>query len=280
VPVAISYFVTNDYFPAMGIRLLRGRGFTRTDMDSPALSLVVSESFAKQYFPDVEPIGQTVVLSYGPKSKPSGEIVGVVGDVMQGGLNQPAPPQLYVPRLAGGDFHVLVRIKGDPALVLPMIKEEVYAVDKTQPVIGARTMAEALSTVLARQRLMLWMLGVFSVIAFLLAAVGIYSVMAYAVGRRTTEFGIRMALGASRGRILADVLRRGLAIVLLGLALGTAVALMLGQAMQSALYEISPRDPLALAVSILLLLIAAFFACLLPARRATKVNPMTALRAE
>jgi predicted permease len=279
-PIAVSYFVTPDYLPAMGIRLLRGRGFTRTDLDSPALALVVSETFAKQYFPDEDPLGRTVALVFGPKNKPTGEIVGVARDVMQVAPGQPVPPQLYVPRLAGGDFHVLVRIKGDPEPVLPLLKSEVHALDKAQPVIGARTMAEAMSTTLARSRLMLSLLAVFSGIAFVLAAVGIYSVMAYAVGRRTTEFGIRMALGASRGRILADVLHRGLTVVALGLVLGTGGALALGQVLQTTLYEISPRDPVTLGASLLLLFTAGFLACLLPARRATKVDPIVALRAE
>jgi putative ABC transport system permease protein len=279
-PIAVSYFVTPDYLQAMGIRLLRGRGFARTDLDTPALALVVSETFVKQYFPDEDPIGRTVALGFGPNNKPTGEIVGVVGDVMQGTLGQPVPPQLYVPRLAGGDFHVVARIKGDPESVLPLLKSEVHALDMAQPVIGARTMAEAMQTALARSRLMLSLLAVFSGVAFVLSAVGIYSVMAYAVGRRTTEFGIRLALGASRGRILADVLRRGLVVVALGLAVGTALALALGEALRATLYGISPRDPVTLAASILLLFAAAFLACLLPARRATKVDPMIALRAE
>ena len=280
VPLAATYFVTNDYFQTMGVSLLRGRGFAPADMDGAATVFVVNETFAKQYFSDENPIGRTVALPLGPKNKPTGEIVGVVRDVMQGGLGQSVPPQLYVPRLGFRDCNVLVRIEGDPAAVLPLLKDEVHALDKTQPVIGARTMAEALTTTLARSRLMLWMLGVFSVMAFVLAAVGIYSVMAYAVGQRTNEFGIRMALGASRGQILRGVLRRGLAAVVLGLALGTLSALLLGPALQALLYEISPRDPVTLVAAIFLLLAAAFLACLLPARRATKVNPMVALRAE
>ena len=190
------------------------------------------------------------------------------------------PAQLYAPRLMGGDFNILARIKGDPAAVLPLLKSQVHAVDRSLPVVGARTMAEAMGTALARSRLMLTVLGIFSLIAFVIAAVGIYSVMAYAVAQRTNEFGIRMALGASRGRILRDVVRRGMSIVALGLIVGTALALLLGEALQAVLYEVSPRDPVALAGGVALLASAALLACLLPARRATKVDPVVALRAE
>jgi ABC-type antimicrobial peptide transport system permease subunit len=137
-----------------------------------------------------------------------------------------------------------------------------------------------MSDSLARTHLMLMLLGVFGVIALMIAAVGIYGVMAYSVGQRTMEFGIRLALGASRANILRDVLSRGMKVVGLGLVIGLGAALVLGQIVQSMLYNVSPRDPLTLTAIIVLLLLVSFFACLLPARRATKVNPIEALRAE
>ncbi len=279
-PAAIPYFVTPGYLRTMGVRQLRGRGFEETDGNSAALVVAVNETFVKQYFPDADPMGRTITLNFGPNSKVPAEIVGVVGDVMQGTLGQLVPAQMYVPRLMGNEINVLIRIAGKGDDLLPLLKAQVHGVDRSLPVVGARTMAEAMSNALARSRLMLSLLGIFSLIALVIAGVGIYSVMAYAVAQRTSEFGIRMALGASRSRILVEVLRRGMSIVSLGLVLGVALALLLGETLQAMLYEISPRDPVALVVSVSILALVALAACLFPGWRATKVNPAVALRAE
>jgi putative ABC transport system permease protein len=279
-PIAVSYFVTDRYFQTMGVRLIRGRTFTAVDLTSPALTLVVNETLVKQYFPNEDPIGRQLTLHFVSGPEATGEIVGVVGDVMQGTLGVPAPAQFYGPRLGGNGFNVMVRTSGDPAALLPLLKGQVYAIDKTQPVAGLRTMTAAMASVQARSQLMLALLGIFSLIALVIAAVGIYGVMAYSVGQRTVEFGIRMALGASRGDVLRQVLRRGMKVVSFGLLAGVVAALILGEVLQSLLYDTSPRDPVTLAVIVALLAAVAFLACLLPARRATKVDPMIALRAE
>jgi putative ABC transport system permease protein len=174
----------------------------------------------------------------------------------------------------------MVRTTGEPAAFLPLLNASVHAVDKNQPVGAVQTFEQLMENALARNRLMLVLLVIFGLIALVIAAVGIYGVMAYSVSQRTMEFGIRMALGASHGNVLRDVLRRGLRVVALGLLIGASAALALGQVVQALLYNTSPRDPLTLALVVLLLLAVSFIACLLPARRAMKVDPMVALRCE
>jgi putative ABC transport system permease protein len=274
--------VTSEYFRAMGIRLLQGRGFdTRDGVSGPAV-FIINEALAKQYFPNETPLGHRLAISVGRDSGVNGEIVGVVRDVMQGTPGTPPPPQLYLPwsALNPNACYVMVRTAGDPTTTLNLLKSQVYAVDKNQAIGATKTLEGLMSDTLARSHLMLMLLGVFGVIALVIAAVGVYGVMAYSVGQRTMEFGIRMALGASRANVFRDVLGRGMTVVGLGLGIGLGVTLVLGRIVQSMLYNVSPRDPLTLAVIVVLLLLVSFFACLLPARRATKVNPIEALRAE
>jgi putative ABC transport system permease protein len=245
---------------------------------------VISETVARQFFPNEDPLGQRITVNFGrnPAEWPKGEIVGIVRDVMQGAPGTPSPPQFYAPwgALNWNRFYVMVRTTGEPAAFLPLLNASVHAVDKNQPVGAVQTFEQLMENALARNRLMLVLLVIFGLIALVIAAVGIYGVMAYSVSQRTMEFGIRMALGASHGNVLRDVLRRGLRVVALGLLIGASAALALGQVVQALLYNTSPRDPLTLALVVLLLLAVSFIACLLPARRAMKVDPMVALRCE
>ena len=265
---AMPQMVTAEYFRAMGIRLMQGRVFDARDGVSGPGVLVINETLAKQYFPNEEPLGQRLALSFGKDFTVTSEIVGVVRDVMQGTPGSPPPAQLYLPwpTMNSNGFYVMVRTTGDSATTLNLFKSQVYAVDKNQAIGATRTLESLMSDSLARTHLMLMLLGVFGVIALMIAAVGIYGVMAYSV--------------ASRANILRDVLSRGMKVVGLGLVIGLGAALVLGQIVQSMLYNVSPRDPLTLTAIIVLLLLVSFFACLLPARRATKVNPIEALRAE
>ncbi len=265
----------------MKIRLVRGRVFDERDGGTGPPAVIISESLARQYFPDADPLGRQLTFNFRTPAL-VGEIVGVVGDTAQGEPGAKRQPQVYLPwtALRTGGFFVTVRTTGDPALVLGMLKSQVYAIDKDQPVGAVRTLDDLLNDTLARARLMLRLLGAFGLIALFIAAVGIYGVMAYTVSQRTSEFGIRMALGASREDVLRHVLRRGMEIVSLGLVIGLAAALMLGQVVQALLFNTSPRDPATLAIIAALLLVVSFLACLLPARRATKVDPVIALRAE
>jgi putative ABC transport system permease protein len=279
---AVFNLVTPDYFRAAGIGLLRGRFMDARDGVSGPPVVLINETFVKQYFPDENPIGQQIDLHFNKGTGPVGEVVGIVRDVVQGSPGSPPAAQFYLPWAAFpiNRFMVMVRTTGDPAALLPLIKSQVYAVDKNQPTDAARTLTDLMSDRLARTRLMLSLLVTFAVIALVIAGVGIYGVMAYSVNQRTLEFGIRMALGASRRDVLREVLLRGMKVVGVGLVVGLGASLALGKIVQSLLYHTSPRDPLTLAAIGILLLGVAFLACLLPARRATKVDPMIALRAE
>jgi putative ABC transport system permease protein len=283
-PTATPLLVTPDYFHTLKVRLMRGRLLDARDGLSGPPAFVINETLAKFYFPSEDPIGRPLTFNFG-RSKLEGEIVGVVGDVMQGVPGEPSPPQLYLPWVAlttGGlnALQVFVRTTNDPAPILAQLKSQVYAVDRAQPVLMARTLESLMDDKLARSHLMLMLLGIYGLIALVIAAVGIYGVMAYSVSRRTMEFGIRMALGASRANILQHVLREGMLLVSVGVVCGVAVALAFGRVLESLLYHLSPRDPITLIAIVGLLLVVAFVACFLPARRATKVDPMVALRAE
>jgi len=290
---AIPLLVTADYFETMHIRLVRGRTFNARDGVSGPPVFVVNETFARQYFGDEDPVGQRLALKLGgemvngrasAESPPgtSGEIVGVVADVMQGTLGAPAQPQMYLTWASfnTGVFLLMVRTTGEPAPLLAAIKQQVFEVDRQQPVQWVRPLEELLGDSQAMSRLMSVLLVTFGLIALVIATVGIYSVMAYSVSQRTMEFGIRMALGASREDILRQVLRGGMKTVALGLAAGLAAALVAGRLLAALLYQTDPRDPVTLAAIVGLLVLVAFIACWLPARRATKVDPMIALRAE
>ena len=290
---AVPYMVTADYFKTMGIRLVNGRTFDEQDGVSGSGVFVVNETFVRQYFGGENPLGQRIAwnlrgeqvngrASAGQPPGTSGEIVGVVNDVMQGVLGEPSKPQMYLPWAAfnTNGFMLMVRAKNDPVASLAQIKQQIFAVDRQQPVQWVRTMESLLGDAQARFHLMLTLLVTFGFIALVIAVVGIYSVMAYGVSQRTTEFGIRMALGASRSDILRQVLCGGMKTVAVGLAVGLAIALMSGQVLHAVLFDTHPRDPLTLAAIVTVLVVVAFVACWLPARRATRVDPMVALRAE
>lgn len=281
-PSAIVTSATPEYFSALGVHLLRGRGFDDRDGVAGPAVILINETLAKQYFPDVDPLGQRLTVYFGANPGPGGEIVGVIKDVMQGAVGTPPPPHLYLPWATtnANRCFLIARTSGDPAAVLPLLKSRIFAVDKDQPAGAARTLKKALADALARSHLMVILLGIFGMIAMLIAAVGVYGVMAYTVSQRTMEFGIRMALGASRVNILRSVLWKGMLLVGLGLALGLGASLLLGQVVQALLYDMSPRDPGTLVIIAGLMLAVAFLACLIPARRATRVDPAIALRTE
>jgi putative ABC transport system permease protein len=281
-PSAALYRVTPEYFSAMGIRLVDGREFTERDINGAPGVAVVNQTFVQNYFPGENPIGRRVNVGRPGTPEAWFEIVGTVGDVMQGSPGQYVPPQLYLPLGQAGSttFSVVVRTSGDPTSVLTLLKPQVYAVDANQSTGAVRRLRDMVSDALARQNLARSLLGIFAAIALVIAAVGIYAVMAYAVSQRAVEFGIRMALGASRGDILRLVLASGMKIVALGLVVGVGAAFALGQILQSLLFEISARDPATLVAIVVGLGLISLCACLLPARRAMRVSPMVALRAE
>jgi predicted permease len=280
-PRTNAFLVTGDYFEAMGIPLLRGRRLDARDgASAPAVS-VVNESLARTVFAGEDPIGKRIGAA---GSEHWTEIVGVVGDARPDRLDAGAPLQAYAPlaqvHADWGALTFVVRGGGDAAGLPAAIRAAIRAVDRGQAVTSIRPLTELVAASMARQRFTMLLFAIFSVAALLLAAVGIYGVMAYSVSRRTRELGIRMALGAQAGDVLRLVSREGGRLVGLGLAVGLAGALALTRFLASMLFGVSSHDPLTFVAIAGLLSVVAAVACLLPARRATRVDPMTALRAD
>jgi putative ABC transport system permease protein len=277
---ASARFVTPGYFRAMGIPLRRGRLFTEQDRaDAPAV-LVVNDAFARRYFSGEEVLGKRLRLGFG---RLEGEIVGVVGDVRGNSLSTPGIPEYYIPQshAASGDMSLVVRTSTtDPAALTPAVRDVVRQMDKDQPLYEVRTMGALVSRSMARQRFSTTLIGVFAALALALAAVGIFSVMSYSVAQRRHEIGIRMALGAQSRDILRMVLGRGMTLTLVGVGLGLAASYGLTRLMSSLLFGVSATDPLTFGGVAVLLASVALLACYAPARRATKVDPMVALRHE
>jgi putative ABC transport system permease protein len=280
LPSTNYYAVTPDYFRAMGIRLVRGRVFTDQDNAKTARVAIINETLARQHFPNEDPIGKRINITNGPDAWR--EIVGIVADVKQYGLDKATTNQSYEPfaQVPFSSLNVVIRAKGSTSALLSAIRPAVYAVDKDQPIGTIRPLEDVMADSIARQRFAMTLLTVFSVVALVIAAVGIYGVMAYNVAQRTGEFGIRMALGAQQRDVLRLVLGQGGKLIGLGLICGMAATLAAARAMGSMLYNTSAQDPLTLCVITLILATVALVACFFPANRATKVNPIEALRTE
>jgi putative ABC transport system permease protein len=280
MPSTNYYAVTPDYFRAMGIRLVRGRAFTPQDDARAPHVAIINETMARQFFPNEDPIGKRINIQNGPDTWR--EIVGIVGDIKQYGLDKATSVQSYEPfaQAPFNSLNMVIRTTGSPAALLGALRPEVYAVDKDQPVGTIRPLEEIVADSIARQRFAMTLLTVFSAVALVIAAVGIYGVMAYNVVQRTGEFGIRMALGAQQRDVLKLVLKQGGKLIGLGLIIGLLATLGASRAMGSMLFNTSAYDPLTLASITLLLGAVALVACFFPANRATKVNPIEALRTE
>ncbi|HUG10388.1 MAG TPA: ABC transporter permease [Opitutaceae bacterium] len=280
LPSTNYYAVSPGYFRAMGIRIVRGRGFSVQDTAEAPRVALINETFARMHFPGEDPIGKRIYIQNGPES--FREIVGIVSDVKQYGIDSDTTAQAYDPFAQNpfGGLTAVIRTSGDPAALQKSIRAQVFAVDPAQPVSSIRLLTDILAGSISRQRFAMLLITVFSLVALVISAVGIYGVVAYSVSQRTGEIGIRMALGATGRDVLSMVLRQNLIIIAAGLVLGLLAAISASRVMQSLLYRVSASDPLTLGAIAALLGVIGFFACLIPARRATKVDPMTALRAE
>jgi putative ABC transport system permease protein len=273
--------VDGGYFRTMGIPLLQGRTFTEREQTQESHVVMINETMARDFFPGEDPIGHRVRIAMKNENVPS-EIIGVVRDVRHVGLETPARAMTYwpYPELAYSGLTLVVRAESEPLALAEAVRREVLALDKDQPIADVSTMEQLLSDSVSRARFSALLLGVFAAVALLLAAVGIFGVMSYGVSERTHEIGVRMALGAQASHVLTLVVRQGMALTLIGIVIGLGAAFGLTRVMASLLYGVSATDPVTFVAISLLLASVALLACYLPARRATKVDPMIALRYE
>ena len=275
---AFALFSSEDYFKTVGQPLLRGRFFTTGDIREAPAVVIINQSLASRYWPGQDPVGQRITFDNGQNWA---TIVGIVANARQQ-LDSEPQDEVHLPLRAGYAVNagsLVVRTHGAPGGLRQELREAIRRVDPQQPVTRIETLEQVRTRALASPTLIATLLGLFALVALVITAAGIGGVLAFSVNQRTQEIGIRMALGASRGAVLKMVLRQGLTLVLLGLGAGTIGALFLARLMKEVLYGISPTDPVTFVAVAALLLAVAVFACLMPARRATMVNPITALRA-
>jgi putative ABC transport system permease protein len=272
------------YFRAIGIPVRRGRSFTEGDRPETPQVVVLSETAARRYFPGEEPIGRTIRLGLGRGRgrKAGGEVVGIVGDVRESGLGADSPPEIYVPyaQFPIESMDVVLRTDVEPRSIAAVAERVVHGLDAELPVARVATLDEVLARSVSEPRFYALLLGTFAAIALFLAALGLFGVMAYAVAQRTRELAVRIALGARREVLLGMVLREALLLGAVGVTVGLAGALLLSRVIASMLFSLSPRDPATLAGVAVLLLATAILASYVPARRATRVDPVIALRSE
>ena len=278
--------ISPDYFQTLGIPLRQGRRFNARDGPESLSVAIINETMARQFWlNESNVLGKRFKLGFLDSPNPWLTIVGIAGDVKQMGLEEPVKAEMYFPYQQISYFsfapnNLVIRTAGNPLSVAPAVREAVWAVDRDQPVSNIKTMEEVLASEVSQRRLGMSLLAAFAALALLLASLGIYGVLSYAVTQRTPEIGMRMALGARQRDVLRIVLSDGMRLALLGVGIGLAASLALTRVMANLLFGVSPTDPLTLVAISLLLIFVSFIACYFPARRATKVDPLEALRYE
>jgi predicted permease len=276
-PAAQLHQVSSDYFKAMGIPLEAGRVFEVTDRDSTPVVLVVNHELARRFWPGENAVGKFLAFGTTPI-----EIIGVVGDVRQRGLAEPVEPTIYIHALQNfrSGMSVVARTTGNPLTYANAVRQAIWSVDRSQTLTEVTTLDSVVGGAVARPRLIAWLLALFGAIGLALGALGIYGVLAYAVNQRRQEIGVRVALGASPRSVLGLVVGRGMMLAGAGVLIGVGGAWLLTRSMQSVLYDIRPSDPVTFVEVVLVLLGASLLASWLPARRALRIDPVVALRAD
>jgi putative ABC transport system permease protein len=283
--VAMDYqVISHDYFSTLQIPILRGRGFTEQDNESAPHVIVISEAMAKRYWPNEDPVGKRMAIGESSKDTKWRTIIGVVGDVRHASLTDPAVPTGYI------DFRqdleswsrmgFVIKTQTDPAVMVSAVRSSLVSVDPQQPVYAVEPMEKLLSSSVAPRKFVMSLIGSLAVVALALAIVGIYGVISFSVNERTREIGIRMALGAKRSDVLGMVLGQGMRVAGLGIVIGLAIAFGVTRLLTSLLFEVSATDLTTFLLVAATLGVVAAMACYLPARRATKVDPLIALRNE
>jgi putative ABC transport system permease protein len=280
-PVVEASAISPDYFRTMGIQMRAGRAFTEDDRAGAPSVVIINETLARRFFPGEDPLGKR--LDSPNRQFPWASIVGVAPDVKHLGLDEEVRPETYFPYTQAplaANPRLVVRTDVAPLSLAAALRREVTMTDPDQPVYEPLTMEQRLANSMALRRNGMLLFGVFAAVALIIAAIGVYGVISYSVSQRTHEIGIRMALGAQAGDVLKLVMRQGLALALAGVTGGLAGAFALTRVMKTLLFEVSATDPATFVSVSLLLAAVALLACYLPARRATKVDPMVALRHE
>jgi putative ABC transport system permease protein len=275
--------VTPHYFRAVGMSLREGRLLERSDGADAPKSVVINQSMASTYWPDADPIGHRFKRGLPQSNTPWWTVVGVIADMRQGGMDVPVRPEAYFPSEQSDFFppdSLAVRGVGDPLSVADEVRQQVWAVDREQPVANVQTLTDLVDSSIAQPRMNTLLLGGFAVMGLLLAALGIYALLSFAVTQRTQEIGVRVALGAGRGDVLKMVLASGARLFAAGFAIGLAAAVALSRLMSHLLFEVTPGDPFSYVSAVVIFAAVAFLACYIPACRAAKVDPMVALRYE
>jgi predicted permease len=286
--------VSPHYFQVFKIPLLRGRPFAETDTGASARVVIINDAMAKKYWPKQDALGQMIVIGkgLGPQfEEPPRQIVGIAGNVRENGLGNAGVGVMYVPQsqmtegltaLANSVIPLSwsVRTSADPSSLRAAVERELHGVDGQMPISRERTMTEVLSGAVARQSFNMVLLSIFAGVALILAAIGIYGLMSYSVDQRTQEIGIRMALGADRGRMLRAILRQGMTLAVVGVVVGLLLAYAMTRLLASLLFGVKASDPLAFAAVAAILTMVGLVATYIPARRATAIDPASALRYE
>jgi putative ABC transport system permease protein len=275
------YTVSPDYFKTLKIPLLRGRWFRPADRQGAPKVVLVNQTAARRFWPGQDPIGKPIAVGqneFGDRA----EVIGIVGDVRYRGMDQPPDPDVYISYLQSpqDSLVIFVRTTTNPAVLISAIRGEVHTMNRDLPVYDVKSLRDRIGESMAKARFSAMLLTSFACIALILAAIGIYGVMSYMVAQRTREIGIRMALGAHAANVRALVLRRGLVLTVVGMSIGAAAALAATRILATMLYQVAPDDPLTLALMTSILGVVALLATYVPARRATRVEPTRALRAE